>query len=205
MINIPSGFENLPGLSAKDFVTLAIIRRYIDFKVGEVWSEVCAELQEEFRPIASDEEILKVISEVSENIGKMVIAYQTEVLENQYHQEIQEENKAYTKIQDVHKQKEMVNKSWEDFLTRTSNYEALKKAKRLQEKSIEASKSKSKTQSGAVHSTDIKGLGTTIGSGRLVTVESTPSQLVGGPLAATDRALKKISFCEGALKKNKRN
>ncbi|NXJ15845.1 CFA69 protein, partial [Odontophorus gujanensis] len=199
------GFENLPGLSAKDFVTLAIIRRYIDFKAGEVWSEVCAELQEEFTPIASDEEILKVISEVSENIGKMVIAYQTEVLENQYHQEIQEEKKTYTKIQAVHKQKEMVNKSWEDFLTRTSNYEALKKAKRLQEKSIEASKSKSKTQSGAVHSTDIKGLGTTIGSGCLVTVESTPSQLVGGPLAATDLALKKRSFCEGALKKNKRN
>ncbi|XP_021243381.1 cilia- and flagella-associated protein 69 isoform X2 [Numida meleagris] len=188
------GFENLPGLSAKDFVTLAIIRRYIDFKVGEVWSELCAELKEEFRPIASDEEILKVISEVSENIGKIVTAYQTEVLENQRHQEIQEEKKTYAKIQAVHKQKEMVNKSWENFLTRTSKYEALKKAKRLQEKSIEASKSKSKTQNGAVHSTDIKGLGTTIGSGRLVTVESTPSQLVGGPMAATDLTLENIPF-----------
>lgn len=36
MINILLGFENLPGLSAKDFVTLAIIRRYIDFKVSIV-------------------------------------------------------------------------------------------------------------------------------------------------------------------------
>lgn len=36
MINIPLGFENLPGLSAKDFVTLAIIRHYIDFKVSIV-------------------------------------------------------------------------------------------------------------------------------------------------------------------------
>uniref|UniRef100_A0A8C3L6F5 Cilia and flagella associated protein 69 n=1 Tax=Chrysolophus pictus TaxID=9089 RepID=A0A8C3L6F5_CHRPC len=199
------GFENLPGLSAKDFVTLAIIRRYIDFKVGEVWSEVCAELKEEFRPIGSDEEILKVISEVSENIGKMVTAYQTEVLENHYHQEIQEEKKTYTKIRAVHKQKEMINKSWENFLTRTSNYEALKKAKRLQEKSVEASKSKSKTQNGAVHSTDIKGLGTTVGSGRLVTVESTPFQLVEGPLADKDLPLKKIPFCEEALKKNKKS
>jgi len=34
MINVPLGFENLPGLSAKDFITLAIIRRYIDFKVS---------------------------------------------------------------------------------------------------------------------------------------------------------------------------
>ncbi|NXN36145.1 CFA69 protein, partial [Rhinoptilus africanus] len=168
------GFENLPGLSTKDFVTLAIIRHYIDFKVGEVWSELCAELKEEFRPVEWDEEALKFISEVSEDTGRMVAALQTELLESQHHQEIQEEEKAYTKIQAIHKQREMVNKSWENFLTRTSNYEALKKAKRLQEKSIEASRCKSKTQNGAVHSTDIKGLGTTIGSGRLVTVESTP-------------------------------
>ncbi|XP_042672983.1 cilia- and flagella-associated protein 69 [Centrocercus urophasianus] len=199
------GFENLPGLSSKDFVTLAIIRRYIDFKVGEVWSEVCAELREEFRPIGSDEEILKVISEVSENIGKMVTAYQTELLENRHQQDIQEEEKTYTQIRAVHKQKEMVNKSWENFLIRTSNYEALKKAKRLQEKSIEASKSKSKTQKGAVHSTDIKGLGTTVGSGHLVTVGSTPSQLVEGPPAHKGLPLKKIPYCEEALKKNKKS
>ncbi|XP_071889758.1 cilia- and flagella-associated protein 69 isoform X3 [Anas platyrhynchos] len=198
------GFEDLPGLSAKDFVTLAIIRRYVDFKVGEVWSEVCTEIKEEFRPVASDEEALKVISEVSENVGRSVAALQTEVLESQHRQEIREEEKTYTKIQAVHKQKEMVNKSWENFLTRTSNYEALKKAKRLQEKSIEASRSKLKTQNGAVHSTDIKGLSTTIGSGRLVTVESTPSQLIGGPLSGTDLALGKPSVCEGALKKIKR-
>ncbi|XP_014795172.1 PREDICTED: cilia- and flagella-associated protein 69 [Calidris pugnax] len=198
------GFENLPGLSAKDFVTLAIIRHYIDFKVGEVWSELCAELKEEFRPVESDEEALKVISEVPESTGKMVAALQAEVLESKHHKEIQEEEKAYTKIRAIHKQREMVNKSWENFLTRVSNYEALKKAKRLQEKSIEASRCKSMTQNEAVHSTDIKGLGTTIGSGRLVTVESTPPQLIGGPLAAADPARRKPSVCEGALKNIKR-
>uniref|UniRef100_A0A8C0FMG2 Cilia and flagella associated protein 69 n=1 Tax=Bubo bubo TaxID=30461 RepID=A0A8C0FMG2_BUBBB len=193
------GFENLPGLSAKDFVTLAIIEHYIDFKVGEVWRELCAELKEEFRPVTPDEEALKFISKVSEDTGRMVATLQTEVLESQHHKEIQEEEKTYTKIQAIHKQREIVNKSWENFLTRTSNYEALKKAKRLQEKSVEASRSKLKTQNGAVHSTDIKGLSTTIGSGRLVTVQSTPPQLVGGPLAVTDP-----SVCEGALKKIKR-
>ncbi|XP_068790868.1 cilia- and flagella-associated protein 69 isoform X2 [Struthio camelus] len=198
------GFENLPGLSAKDFVTLAIIRRYLDFKVGEVWRELCEELKKEFRPVTSDEDALKVISEVSEDVGGMIAALQTEMLENQQHQELQEEEKAYAKIQAIHKQREMVNKSWENFLTRTSNYEALKKAKRLQEKSIKASRSKSKSQNVAVHSTDIKGLGTTIGSGCLVTVESTPPQLVGGPLADTDLALRKLSVHGGALKKIKR-
>ncbi|NWW83675.1 CFA69 protein, partial [Rhynochetos jubatus] len=198
------GFENLPGLSAEDYITLAIIRRYIDFKVGEVWGELCAEVKEEFKPVASDEEALRVISEVSENTGRMVAALQTEMLESQHHQEIQEEKKTYIEIQATHKQREMVNKSWENFLTRTSNYEALKKAKRLQEKLIEASRSKLKTQNGAVHSTDIKGLTTTVGSGRLVTVESTPPQLIGRPLALTDLALRKPSLCEGALKKTKR-
>ncbi|CAM4521712.1 cilia- and flagella-associated protein 69 isoform X1 [Caretta caretta] len=198
------GFENLPGLSAKDFVTLAVIRRYLDFKVGEVWSELCAELKEEmFRPVTPDEEALKVISEASENVGKMVATLQTEMLESQQHQELQEEKKVYSKIQAIHKQREMVNKSWEDFLTRTSNYEALKKAKRLQEKSIEASRSKSRRQNATLHSTKIKGLNTTIASGRLVTVESTPSELTGGPLADTDLALRKLSVRGGALKKIK--
>uniref|UniRef100_A0A8B9MPV2 Cilia and flagella associated protein 69 n=1 Tax=Accipiter nisus TaxID=211598 RepID=A0A8B9MPV2_9AVES len=120
------GFENLPGLSAKNFVTLAIIQRYIDFKVGEVWTELCAEIKEEFRPVTSDKEALKVISKISEDTGRIVAALQTEVLESQHHQEIQEEEKTYTKIQAIHKQREMVNKSWKNFLTRTSKYEALK-------------------------------------------------------------------------------
>uniref|UniRef100_A0A8C0IUE4 Cilia and flagella associated protein 69 n=1 Tax=Chelonoidis abingdonii TaxID=106734 RepID=A0A8C0IUE4_CHEAB len=198
------GFENLPGLSAKDFVTLAIIRRYLDFKVGEVWSEICAELKEEtFRPVTPDEEALKVISEASENVGKMVATLQTQMLESQQRQELQEEEKVYSKIQAIHKQREMVNKSWENFLTRTSNYEALKKAKRLQEKSIDASRSKSRPQNATLHSTEIKGLNTTIASGRLVTVESTPSELTGGPLADTDLALRKLSVRGGALKKIK--
>ncbi|XP_027540642.1 cilia- and flagella-associated protein 69-like isoform X2 [Neopelma chrysocephalum] len=124
------GFENLPGLSAEDFVTLAIIRHYIDFKVGEVWSEICAELKEEFRPIMLDENALKSILQIRATC----------------------------------KQREMINKSWENFLTRTSNYEALKKAKKLQEKTIEASRPKLKTQTGAVHSTDIEGLHTTYGN-----------------------------------------
>ncbi|KAI1242699.1 Cilia- and flagella-associated protein 69, partial [Lamprotornis superbus] len=152
------GFENLPGLSAKDFVTLAIIQRYIDFKVGEVWSEICAEIKEEFRPVTSDERALKVISEISENTGRMVVALQTEVLEKQHHHIIQEEQKVYKKIQAAQIQRELQKKSWEDFLTRTSNYEALKKAKILQETLIDASRSKAKIENGPDHSTDIPGL-----------------------------------------------
>uniref|UniRef100_A0A6J0SWZ9 Cilia- and flagella-associated protein 69 isoform X1 n=1 Tax=Pogona vitticeps TaxID=103695 RepID=A0A6J0SWZ9_9SAUR len=198
------GFENLPGLTAKDFVTLAIIRRYLDFKVGEIWGEMCAELKKEkFRPVTPDQEAILVITEAFENVGKMVVSLQTEMLESQKYQEIQEEQKCYAKIQSLHKQKEMVSKSWENFLARTSNYEALRKAKRLQERSIENSRPKVKQYNATFHETNIKGLNTTIASGRLVTVESTPSELTGGPLADTDLALKKLPIRGGALKRIK--
>ncbi|NWS07660.1 CFA69 protein, partial [Motacilla alba] len=156
------GFENLPGLSPTDFVTLAIIQHYIDFKIGEVWSEISAEIKEEFRPVTSDERTLKHISEVSEYTVSMVVALQNEALERQHHQEIQEEKKAYKEIVAIQTEKERVNKSWENFLTRTSNYEALKKAKRLQETLIEASRSKAHIQNEPYHSTDIPKLHTTV-------------------------------------------
>ncbi|XP_054846925.1 cilia- and flagella-associated protein 69 [Eublepharis macularius] len=198
------GFENLPGLSAKDFVTLAIIRRYLDFKVGEIWSEVCAELKEEkFRPVTADQEAMQVITETFENVGKMVVSLQTEMLESQHYQERQEEQKNYAKIQSLHKQKEMVHKSWENFLNRTSNYEALKKAKKIQEKSIEESRVKARQPNMTFHPTDIKKLNTTIAAGRLVTVESTPPELTGGSLADTELALQKLPVRGGALQRIK--
>ncbi|NXH29702.1 CFA69 protein, partial [Myiagra hebetior] len=155
------GFENLPGLSTKDFVTLAIIQRYIDFKVGEVWSEICAEIKEEFRPITSDEKTLRDISKASEDIGKKVVALQYKLLESQHQHKIQEEEKTYKEIQATRTQRERINKSWENFLARTSNYEALKKAKRLQDIEVEASRSKSRLY-GPVHSTEIKNLHITV-------------------------------------------
>ncbi|NXR59288.1 CFA69 protein, partial [Rhadina sibilatrix] len=156
------GFENLPGLSPKDFVTLAIIQRYMDFKIGEVWSEICAELKEEFKPVTLDERTLKLISEMSENTGKTVVALQSELLEGQLHREIQEEKKADKKIRDIQSQRELIKESWQNFLTRTSNYEALKKARMLQEKLIEASRSKANIHNGPEHSTDIPKLNTTV-------------------------------------------
>ncbi|NXQ45857.1 CFA69 protein, partial [Catharus fuscescens] len=156
------GFENLPGLSAKDFVTLAIIQRYIDFKIGEVWSEISAEIKEEFRPVTADERALKVISAISENTGEAVVALQTEVLEIEDRHKIQEEKETYNEIQATQTQRELINKSWENFLTRTSNYEALKKAKILQETLIDASRTKLKIYNEQDYSTDIPNLHTTV-------------------------------------------
>ncbi|NWX37642.1 CFA69 protein, partial [Notiomystis cincta] len=156
------GFEKLPDLSTKDCVTLAIIQRYIDFKIGEVWGEISAEIKEEFRPVTSDERALKLISEVSENTGRTVATLQNKALESQQHHKTQEEEKTYREIQAARRQSEFINKSWENVLIRTSNYEELKKAKRLQETLIAASRSTEQVQSGPVCSISIKNLHTTV-------------------------------------------
>ncbi|XP_040208378.1 cilia- and flagella-associated protein 69 isoform X1 [Rana temporaria] len=196
------GFENLPGLSALDYVTLSVISRYLDFKVGEVWSEIRAELDaENIKPVTSDYEALEVIEKSTENISKLVATHQTEMIENHQQMNLQEEQQKFAEIKANHKQSEIVMKTWDKFLTRTSNYEALKKAKRLQEKSIESSRPKARPQNSTIHSTQIANLNTTVAGGRVVTVESTPSKLTGGPLADTDLALKRVPIRGGALQK----
>ncbi|XP_054511907.1 cilia- and flagella-associated protein 69 isoform X5 [Pan troglodytes] len=197
-------FENLPGLSAEDFVTLCIIHRYLDFKIGEIWNEIYEEIKlEKLRPVTTDKKALEAITTASENIGKMVASLQSDIIESQACQDVQNEQKVYAKIQATHKQRELANKSWEDFLARTSNAKALKKAKRLQEKAIEASRYHKRPQNAIFHQTDIKGLNTTVPSGGVVTVESTPARLVGGPLVDTDIALKKLPIRGGALQRVK--
>uniref|UniRef100_A0A8C6WCQ8 Cilia and flagella associated protein 69 n=1 Tax=Nannospalax galili TaxID=1026970 RepID=A0A8C6WCQ8_NANGA len=197
-------FENLPGLSAEDFITLCIIHRYLDFKIGEIWNEVCEEIKlEKLRLVTSDKKSLESITAASENIGKMVASLQTEMIESQARQDVQKEQKVYAKIQATHKQRKLANKSWEDFLARTSNAKTLKKAKRFQEKAIESSKYTERPQNAILHRTVIKGLNTTVSSGRVVTVESTPARLLGGPLADTDIALKTLPICGGALQRVK--
>lgn len=68
-------------------------------KVGEIWGEVCAELKEEkFRPVSPDLEAMMVITQTFENVGKMVVSLQTEMLESQRYQERLEEQKNYAKV-----------------------------------------------------------------------------------------------------------
>ncbi|XP_038171555.1 cilia- and flagella-associated protein 69 isoform X2 [Arvicola amphibius] len=197
-------FENLPGLSAEDFVTLCIIHRYLDFKIGEIWNEVCEEIKlEKLKLVTTDKLSLESIIAATENIGKMVASLQSEMIESQARQDVQTEQRVYAKIQATHKQRELANKSWQNFLARTSNAKTLKKAKRLQEKAIESSRYSERPQNAIFHQTVIKGLNTTVPAGRVVTVESTPTRLLGGPLADTDIALKKLPIRGGALQRVK--
>ena len=39
--------DHLPGVQTEDYVTLALIEKYYDFKVSEVWNEVISELEQQ--------------------------------------------------------------------------------------------------------------------------------------------------------------
>uniref|UniRef100_A0A3Q1H9H8 Cilia- and flagella-associated protein 69 ARM repeats domain-containing protein n=1 Tax=Anabas testudineus TaxID=64144 RepID=A0A3Q1H9H8_ANATE len=96
------GFQDLPGLSTKDYVTLSIIKRYLDFKVCEVWEEISRELRlANVRPVSPDEEALSTICKISEDTARKVIAEQNSILEQQEKEDISEEELMYTEVQTV--------------------------------------------------------------------------------------------------------
>ncbi|XP_078083842.1 cilia- and flagella-associated protein 69 isoform X2 [Mustelus asterias] len=185
------GFEDLPGLAARDYATLAIVHRYLDFKVGCIWNEIDKELkQEAVHPINLDLESMHSIVKHFENLGRQVAHHQTDILENQQKQDLFEEQKMYAEIQHNHKQSELFKTSWEKYVARTSNHESLKEAKKFQEQMIEFSKLKRKDQNINVHQTHIPGLHTTGFWGRLVTIETTPPELLGGPFSPVNLKVK---------------
>ncbi|KAM9385666.1 cilia- and flagella-associated protein 69 [Pholidichthys leucotaenia] len=135
------GFHELPGLPAKDYVTLSIVRRYLDFKVGEVWDEISRELSlEGVRPISPDEEALKVICKISEDTARSVMVEQRSILKQQQLEDAKEEELMYKQIKSPLKQGEVAAKSWNDYVSRTSNYKILKEVKAQREKISEPSK-----------------------------------------------------------------
>uniref|UniRef100_A0A3P8QWQ2 Cilia- and flagella-associated protein 69 ARM repeats domain-containing protein n=1 Tax=Astatotilapia calliptera TaxID=8154 RepID=A0A3P8QWQ2_ASTCA len=93
------GFQDLPGLLGKDYVTLTIIRRYLDFKVGEVWDEISRELSlEGGRPISPDQEALSTICKIAEDTAKRIVEEQNSILEHHQKEDIREEKLTYTEV-----------------------------------------------------------------------------------------------------------
>uniref|UniRef100_A0AAZ3RLE8 Cilia- and flagella-associated protein 69 ARM repeats domain-containing protein n=1 Tax=Oncorhynchus tshawytscha TaxID=74940 RepID=A0AAZ3RLE8_ONCTS len=196
------GFEALPGLSTEDYITLSIVTRYLDFKVGEVWDEISKELSlEGVRPVTPDEEALDTIAKMTEDTARRVITQQSSMLEQRDKEDVSEEKRMYTEISSNWKQQELTAQSWEHFVAKTSNYKILKETKEHQERSIDSSRPKSKHKETIFHPTQIHGLQITNFCGRLMTVESTPAHLTGGPLANTELALERVPIQGGALRK----
>ncbi|KAI4817886.1 hypothetical protein KUCAC02_011259 [Chaenocephalus aceratus] len=150
------GFHDLPGLSRKHYVALSVVRRYLDFKVGEVWEEVSRELGlDGVRPTTPDEEALSAVCKISEDTARKVAAEQRSILELQEKEDISEEQLMYTEIKSHWKQKELTAKSWDSYVSRTSNYEILKEVKAQREEYIESSRPKPEHEEAAVHPAEL--------------------------------------------------
>ncbi|KAM9496452.1 cilia- and flagella-associated protein 69 [Clarias gariepinus] len=196
------GIEDLPGLSAEDSITLSTVSSYLDFKVAEVWDEVTAELElEGVRPVTPDAEALSSITKSGEDKAKHVSSLQQSIMERKEQEDLQQEKQAYEEIKLNRKQQELTAKAWEHHVAKISNYNILKESKMLQEKSIESSRPKEKPEGFIFHPTQIPGLQTTNFFGRVLTIDSTPPELTGGPLANTDLALERVPIQGGALRK----
>ncbi|XP_046875685.1 cilia- and flagella-associated protein 69-like [Hypomesus transpacificus] len=194
------GFEGLDGLSTKDYITLSIVHRYLDFKVGEVWDEISRELTlERVRPVTPDMEALDTIAQMTEDTAKRVIAEQASLLERQADTDIHEEKAMYTEISSNWKQRKLIAQSWDNYVAKTTHYKILKESKALQEKSIDLSRPVTKPNGSVFHPTQIQGLQTTTFSGRVINIQSTPAHLTGGPLADTELALERLPIQGGAL------
>ncbi|XP_024866374.1 cilia- and flagella-associated protein 69 isoform X2 [Kryptolebias marmoratus] len=176
------GFLELPGLSAEDYVTLSIVKRYLDFKVGEVWAEVSAELGPDgVRPISPDQDALTSIRETSEDTARRTVVEQTNILELQQEEELSEELLVYTEMKSHWKQQELTDKSWNNYVSRTSNYQILKERKAQREKYIESTRPERK------HGDDRP---TEDFLGRILTVESAGAPKVtlsGAPIRTKPR------------------
>ncbi|KAM4538775.1 cilia- and flagella-associated protein 69 [Odontesthes bonariensis] len=139
------GFQELPGLSTEDYVTLCIVKRYLDFKVGEVWDEICRELSlDGVRPTSPDDEAMSTICKISEDKAKRIMAEQNSILEQQQKEDGTEEQLMYTEMKSHRKQQELTAKFWDKYVSRTSNYEILKEEKAQRGKYVDSTRSKLK-------------------------------------------------------------
>lgn len=182
------GFTDLAGLTLEDHITLTVIEKYLDFKMGEVWTEVLSELeQERVRPTTPDLEAVEAISRAIENRAEIVAGTQQELLEANNNQEILDEQEFYAEIRENYRQKEKALTDFTDYVARTSNYGLLKAAKERQEYSIEASRIPNEyKKSDFFHDIDVPNLKTTTFCSKNVAIDSTPNNLTGGPTARYD-------------------
>ncbi|XP_062615202.1 cilia- and flagella-associated protein 69-like [Saccostrea cucullata] len=185
------GWSDLSGLTVEDHVTLVVLEKYLDFKMGEVWTEIIQELHaENVRPVTPDMEAIEAISRGIEERAKIVAGTQYELLEAQQNQDALDEQEFYAEIRENHRQKEKALNDFTDFVARTSNYQLLKAAKKRQALSIEASLMGNRyREKDNFHDAELKNTNTTTFCSNLVLVESTPLSLTGGPLSKYDTKL----------------
>ncbi|XP_029179463.2 cilia- and flagella-associated protein 69-like [Acropora millepora] len=173
------GFNAVPGLSTLDYITVAVIEKYLDFKMLEVWNEIRVELeQQNIRPVSPDAD---AITEITKRLNDSAIAVaetQNQLSQAQCNQDLIEEEEYYESVKENHRQEEKALKDFSDYVNRTSDYTVLKAVKRKQLSAIQSSRLRDKTHAGSLAHETLQGdLSTTTFCGRRVEIESTPLEL----------------------------
>ncbi|KAI8913594.1 armadillo-type protein [Gorgonomyces haynaldii] len=91
------GFERASDLlSAEEKMELAVISKYLDFKIGEVWSEIAQEMKyERVRPISPDADCLNCVEECVQKKVEAVHKRQVELSRKTNETKKQEENQFF--------------------------------------------------------------------------------------------------------------
>jgi len=169
-------FSELHGLTTEDYITVAIIEKYLDFKLGEVYCEILEEFRSEgFFLFSTEETAFDTIMRVYQEKSRSVAILQRQLIEAERQQDLLDERKVYVELSEVHCQMNNSKLRWEEKLKRTSSYQHLMDSKRRQLKSIESSRTKSpnhKSSDVELHKTMIDFLQTTTFPGRNILIET---------------------------------
>merc|ERR1712150_369035 len=131
------GFNNVPGLVSQDYISVAIIEKCMCFKTLEVWCELQLE---RIKLVSPDQEcmseIIKLLTETSEHVKK-VQALLVTAGDNQV---LSEEQDFYKKIKEGYTHEMRRYQEFMNYVERTSNPVALKKARQMQLEAIDHSR-----------------------------------------------------------------
>ena len=149
---------------------------FLDFKISEVWKEITEELREQnISPIGQDKQALEAISRISRDRAEATLAYQKSLHETFEQQENADENMVYSEIKSMRKQQVKLKTDFDAYVLRTSNYGALKMAKKEQEASIANSRIDSSVlKHPFFHTTSIGKLNSTVFASQQVTSDNMP-------------------------------
>jgi len=174
--------DQLPGVTTGDYVTLALIEKYYDFKVSEVWNEVIDELtQEGISLIDADSEAAETIKQAQSERAKGIQNLQDQLKQAKIMQDKADEQFLFEKIREKYRQSARLTARWYDYIERTSNYSKLEAAKAEMSRQIEQSKTRSKENQKTINHLNRVELNTTTFQGRHMYVESTPSAITRTP------------------------
>jgi len=174
--------DQLPGVDTEDYVTLALIEKYYDFKVSEVWNEIINELEHDnIKLIDADGEAAETIKQAQSERARGIQNLQDQLKEAKMMQDKQDEQNLFEKIREKYRQSGRMIQRWHEYIERTSNYDKLLQAKKNMGRQINQSKIRSKNARKTIQHKNRLELNTTTFQGRRITIESTPSAITRTP------------------------